>query len=624
MAQSASAAAVPREYKFGVFTLDARTGDLRKHGIPIKLQDLPAQALLALIEHQNELVTREELRRRLWAEDTFVDFEHSISSAINKVRTTLNDSAKHPRYIETVGRQGYRFIYPVTPVFAPVIANAAPTASTTAPPRQAKWMRFWMALAVLVIGVGGFAYWRIRENSHASVRSIAVLPLKNLSSDPEQEFLAEGLTDELITRLASLQGLKVISRTSSMQYEDSKKPLPQIAKELNVDAVVEGSVLRSGGRVRITAELIHAKDDHHIWAQSYERDQRDIFAVQSEVTSAIAESIQLRIAPETRQQLAVMHPIDPQAHEDYLRGKHYWSKRSPEDFNRAIDYFQRAIARDPNYAEAYAGLANTYALIGGYALVAQGPFIEKAREAAQRAVTLDPRLADAHVALAVIAQNYDWDWKRAESEYRRAIELDGNNATAHHWYAEFLSYQGRFHEAFDEIGRAQQLDPLSLIIKADKGATFMFARQYPQAIEQFKEVLAQEPLYGRAHIIEYAYALNGQFDEALRDSEQLRRGNDSRAALAGEGYILARKGDTRAARAILKDLEARNDAGDDPVAVLIVQVALNDKDAAFASLERAYELHSTVISTLKIHPIFDPLRKDPRFPELLKRVGLAE
>jgi TolB-like protein/Tfp pilus assembly protein PilF len=481
-----------------------------------------------------------------------------------------------------------------------------------------------MALAVLVIGVGGFAYWRIRENSHASVRSIAVLPLKNLSSDPEQEFLAEGLTDELITRLASLQGLKVISRTSSMQYKASKKPLPQIAKELNVDAVVEGSVLRSGGRVRITAELIHAKDDHHIWAQSYERDQRDIFAVQSEVTSAIAESIQLKIAPETRQQLAVTHRIDAQAHEDYLRGKHYWSKRSPEDFNRAIDYYQRAIARDPNYAEAYAGLANTYALIGGYALVAQGPFIEKAREAAQRALTLDPRLADAHVALAVIAQNYDWDWKRAESEYRRAIELDGNNATAHHWYGEFLSYQGRFRAAFDEIGRAQQLDPLSLIIKADKGATFMFARQYPQAIEQFKEVLAQEPLYGRAHIIQYAYALNGQFDEALRDSAQLRRANDSRAAEAGEGYILARKGDTKAARAILKDLQEKNDAGDDPIAVLIVQVGLNDKDAAFASLERAYELHSTAISTLKVHPIFDPLRNDPRFTALMKRVGLAD
>jgi TolB-like protein/DNA-binding winged helix-turn-helix (wHTH) protein/Flp pilus assembly protein TadD len=625
LAQSAPVPTAAREYKFGVFTLDARTGDLRKHGIPIKMQVLPAQALLTLIARQGELVTRDELRRRLWANDTFVDFEHSISSAINKVRTALNDSAKHPRYIETVGRQGYRFIYPVTTVLAPTETEIAPVA-VPAPAIQmdAKWVRFWVVLAALVIGVGGLAYWRIQENSHASVRSIAVLPLKNLSSDPEQEFLAEGLTDELITRLASLQGLKVISRTSSMQYKDSKKPLPQIAKELNVDAVVEGSVLRSGGRVRITAELIHAKDDHHIWAQSYERDQRDIFALQNEVTSAIAESIQLKIAPETRQQLAVTHRIDPQAHEDYLRGKHYWSKRSPEDFNRAIDYYQRAIARDPNYAEAYAGLANTYALIGGYSLVAQGPFIEKAREAAKRAVSLDPRLADAHVALAVIAQNYDWDWKRAESEYRRAIELDGNNATAHQWYGEFLSYRGRFREAFDEIGRAEQLDPLSLIIKADKGAIFLFARRYPQAIEIFKEVLAQEPLYGRAHIIQYAYVLNGQFDEALQDSEQLRRANDSRAAQAGQGFILARKGDTRAARAILRDLQAKNDAGDDPIAVLIVQVGLNDKDAAFASLERAYELHSTAISTLKENPIFDSLRNDPRFADLLKRVGLAD
>ena len=620
MAQPVSALS-PQQYRFGVFTLDTRSGELHKHGIPIKLQDRPAQALLALIERQGQLVTRQELRQRLWAEDTFVDFEHSISSAINKARTALNDSAKHPRYVETVGRQGYRFIYPVTPVYEAATEVATPKAGLPAA-TQRKWIRFWAAAMVMAVAIGWFAYRQLHENAHASVRSIAVLPLKNLSSDPEQEFLAEGLTDELITRLASLPGLKVISRTSSMQYKDSKKPLPQIAKELNVDAIVEGSVLRSGGRVRITAEFIHAKDDHHIWAQSYERDQRDIFAVQSEVTSAIAESIQLKIAPATQQRLATARSIDPQAHEDYLRGKHYWSKRSPEDFNRAIDYYQRAIARQPDYAAAYAGLANTYALMGGYSLVAQGPFIEKARAAANQALSLDPRSPDAHVALAVIAQNYDWDWSRAENEYRRAIELDPNNATAHHWYGEFLSYRGRFHEAFEEIGRAEQLDPLSLIIKADKGATFMFARQYPQAIEQFKAVLAQEPLYGRAHIIQYAYVLNGQFDEALRDAEELRRANDSRAAEAGEGYVLARKGDTAAARAILKDLQAKGDPGDDPIALLMVQLALNDKDAAFASLERAYELHSTAIATLKVHPVFDPLRKDPRFTDLLKRVGL--
>jgi TolB-like protein/DNA-binding winged helix-turn-helix (wHTH) protein/Tfp pilus assembly protein PilF len=602
-----------------VFNLDARSGDLRKHGIPIKLQDLPAQALLALIERQGELVTREELRQRLWAEGTFVDFEHSISSAINKVRTALNDSAKHPRYIETVGRQGYRFIYPATPVYSGPATAAPPTAVSIA---NRTWIRFWAAMALVAITVGGFAYWRIRENSHSSVRAIAVLPLKNLSSDPEQEFLAEGLTDELITRLASLPGLKVISRTSSMQYKDSKKPLPQIAKELNVDAIVEGSVLRVDERVRITAELIHATDDHHIWAQSYERDQRDIFAVQSEVTSAIAESIQLKIAPETQQQLAAARTIDPQAHEDYLRGKHYWSKRSPDDFSHAIDYFQRAIAREPNYAAAYAGLANTYALVGGYSLVAQGPFIEKARAAANQAVVIDPKLPDAHVALAVIAQNYDWDWKRAESEYRQAIELDPNNATAHHWYAEFLSFQGRFDEAFTEIAKAEALDPLSLIIKTDKGAIYLFARQYPQAIEQFNSVLAKEPLYGRAHLISLAYVENGQFDEALRDAQRFRKELPSMASESQEGYVYGRKGDLRAARAILKDLERQDDEQNDPLAILTVQIALHEKEAAFVTLERAYQLHSNAITSLKVNPMYDPLRKDPRFAELLKRVGL--
>jgi TolB-like protein/DNA-binding winged helix-turn-helix (wHTH) protein/tetratricopeptide (TPR) repeat protein len=617
----AKAEAFPHGYRFGVFMLDARSGDLRKHGIPIKLQDRPAQALLALIERQGELVTRQEIRQRLWAEDTFVDFEHSISSAINKARAALNDSAKHPRYIETVGRQGYRFIYPVTPVYAAVV----PEPATSQSPQHGlnRWMFFAAAVALVVIAAGGLKYWQVRENAHASVRSIAVLPLKNLSNDPEQEFLAEGLTDELITRLASLQGLKVISWTSSMQYKDSKKPLPQIAKELDVDAVVEGTLLRSGQRVRITAQLIHARDDHHIWAESYERDQRDILAVQNEVTSAIADSIQLQIAPATRQELAVKRPIDPEAHEDYLRGMHFWEKRTMADFHTAIDYFERAIARDPNYAPAYAGMANTYALMGGYSVVAQGPFIEKARQAALRALDLDPRLPDGHVALAVIAQNYDWDWQKAETEYRRAIELDANNATAHQWYAEFLSYQGRFEEALAESAKAETLDPLSLVIQTDRGVVLLYAREYKRSIEQFKIVLAKDPTYPRAHTIQSAYVQTGQFDLALRDAEQFNRELHTRASEAQLGFVLARTGEAHAARAILKDLQRTADAQTDPSAVLSVQLGLNDREGAFASLERAYQLHSNVISTLKVSPMYDPLRRDPRFTELMKRVGLA-
>lgn len=609
----------PQQYRFGVFTLDARSGELQKHGIPIKLQDRPAQALLALIERQGHLVTRQELRQRLWAEDTFVDFEHSISSAINKARTALNDSAKHPRYIETVGRQGYRFIYPVTPVFAP------PPVSIPAVPviTKQKWMRFWAAALAIVVAIGWFAYRQLHETAHSSVRSIAVLPLKNLSSDPQQEFLAEGLTDELITRLASLPGLKVISRTSSMQYKDSKKPLPEIAKELNVDAIVEGSVLRSGGRVRITAEFIHAKDDHHIWAQSYERDQRDVFALQSEVTSAIAASIRLKIAPETKQQLASAGSIDPEAHEDYIRGMHYWGKRTTADFNTAIEYFESAIKRDPHYAAAYAGMANTYALMGGYSFEPQGPYIEKARHAAQRALELDPRSADAHVALAVIAQNYDWDWPKAESEYRRAIQLDPNNATAHQWYAELLSYHGRFEEALAESAKAEALDPLSLVIQTDRAVILLYARQYPRAIEQFKAVLAKDPLYARAHLIQFPYIESGQPDVALRDAERFYKEVRNRATEGQLGYALARKGNLAAARSILKNLQQTADANTDPSAILSVQLGLNDRDGAIASLERAYGLHSNVISTLKVNPMYDPLRGDPRFAELIKRVRLA-
>jgi tetratricopeptide (TPR) repeat protein len=391
-----------------------------------------------------------------------------------------------------------------------------------------------------------------------------------------------------------------------------------------VDAILEGSVQRSGGRIRVTAELIHAVDDHHIWAQSYERDQRDIFEVQNEVTSAIAESIRLKIAPATKEKLAAARPVAPQAHDDYLRGKFYWSKRTVPDFHSAVDYFQRAITREPRYAAAYAGIANTYALVGGYSLTAQGPFIDKARAAANRALEIDPNLADAHVALAVIAQNYDWDWRKAEAEYKRAIELDPNHATAHHWYAEFLSFHGRFEEAFAEIARAEQLDPLSLIIQTDRGAILLYARQYKRAIEQFKSVIAKDAMFPRSHLIQFAYVESGQFDEALRDAEMVRKADDSVSARASVAYVLARKGETRKARALLRDIERRDDPQTDPQAILIIQLGLKDWEGAFDTFERAYDTHSNAMSTLKVNPVYDPLRNDPRFADLMKRVGFTD
>jgi TolB-like protein/DNA-binding winged helix-turn-helix (wHTH) protein/Flp pilus assembly protein TadD len=607
-------------YKFGAFTIDVHAHELRKHGIRMKLQDLPFQVLLALVEKPGELISREELRKRLWADGTFVDFDHGISSAVNKLRATLNDSARTPHYIETAGRRGYRFLYPVKQVTA-AIPDGNPTPA--APAGRRSWVIAAGVLCGILITGLGTLFWQHQLASHsAAIRSIAVLPLKNLSNDPEEEYFSLGLTDELITQLASLPGLRVISSTSTSQYKNSSKPLPVIAKELNVDAVVEGSVMRSGERVRITAQLIEASTDRHIWAESYERDQRDVFALQSEVTSDIAEKITLKIEPQARQRLASARPVDPQAHEEYLRGRFFFAKRSTSDFNTAIAHFEASIARDPEYAPAYAGLADCYGLIAGYSLIPQDQLIPKGRAAAQRALELDPGLAAAHTSMALIAQNYDWDWATAEHEYRRAIELDPNYATAHQWYAEFLSFMGRFEEAEAEIKRAQELDPLSLIIATDHGVILYYARKYDQSIQQLRNVLAKDPDFPHAHMIAAVYVERGMFSQALADASRFPPSEWKSANLT---YIYGRAGQPEKARAEYKKfLDQAKHHNLDPGPSISAALGVGNKEQAFARFQDAYAQHSPSLTSLKVNPIYDPLRSDPRFQDLMRRVGLSQ
>jgi TolB-like protein/DNA-binding winged helix-turn-helix (wHTH) protein/Tfp pilus assembly protein PilF len=611
-------------YQFGPYVVDARACELRKHGYRIKLQERPFQLLLALVERPGELITREELRQRLWPDGTFVDFDHNISSAVNKLRAALNDSARHPHYIETAGRRGYRFLYPVTPVKPPSVSKIpVPPESSLKARRQIVTVAL---LGLLFIGFGVlFLVRRYLAPNKGQIRSIAVLPLKNLSSDPEQEYFSEGLTDELITRLASLQGLRVISSTSTMQYKNSNKPLLIIAKELNVDAVVEGSILRGGGRVRITAQLIEASTDRHIWAESYDRDQRDILTLQNEVTREIAEKIKLNLDPVARGRLSVAHQVDPIAHEEYLRGRHAWSKRTAAGFREAISHFEAAIAHDPAYARAYAGLADCYGLMSGYTLEPQSEYIPKARAAALKALELDPNLAEAHTSLALIAQNYDWDWQTAEREYRRAIELDPNYATAHHWFGECLAFLGRFQEAESEMERARQLDPLSLIIEADHGAILYYARQYDRAIEQFRAVQARDPYFPRAHMIEMAYVQKSMFKEALADAVVNEKTGYSPWTSGVLAIIYGRAGRSADAhREIEKVKRLRRQRNIDPAPLVYAAVGMEDKDAAFSALEQAYLWHSTVLSNLKVDPLYDPLRGDPRFQDLMHRIGLTQ
>ena len=612
-------------YQFAAYTVDVRAFELRKHGVRIKLQERPLQILIMFLERPGEVVTREELRKRLWPDGTFVDFDHGISSAVNKLRTALNDSAAHPRYIETIGRQGYRFIYPVAPRTTTIrVLENRPVLVPPRPSARRRWLVLTVMAALLLATLAAFLAWQRGSGQPKQIRSIAVLPLKNLSSDAEQEYFSEGLTEELIGRLASLRELRVISRTSVMQYKDSTKPTPQIARELGVDAIVEGSVLRSGNRVRIAAQLISAAEDRSLWAASYDRDQRDILALQSEVAREIVDNIDLTVAAKDRERLTAARKVDPEAHEFYLRAQHHWARRNAEDIRTAIALYDKAIERDPTYADAHAGRAQAYALLGGYEMSPQEGYIRKARAAALRALELDSRLSQAHTSLAVIAQNYDWDWQTAEKEYQEAIRLDPNNATAHHWYAEYLGFQGRFDEAFTEIGRAEQLDPKSLIIQTDHAAILIYARQYDRAVALLQAVLQQEPDFPRAHgLLQSTYILQDKPELALAEVQngKMKEYSAWKVALIARAYD--RTGQHRKAEQALAELRKMDrERRADAISLIIACSTGHLKDEAFAWLELAYQQHSNALSSLKVNPIYDPLRSDPRFDDLLQRIGL--
>jgi TolB-like protein/DNA-binding winged helix-turn-helix (wHTH) protein len=466
-------------YKFGVFVVDTRSGELRKGGVRVKLQERPFRLLVALVAKPGHLVTREELRQSLWPEGTFVDFDHNISSSINKLRSALNDSPTHPRYIETVGRRGYRFLADVKPVGpnGAAVEPAPELKAIAAAPSGTRWRvwRPWLAAVgiatVLTVAFTGYRQWtHSRTSSQQATRTmLAVLPFENLTGDPGQEYFGDGLTEEMIAQLGRMdpQHLGVIARTSIMHYKHSQASLEQIAHELSVQYVLEGSIRRDSEKVRIAAQLIQVKDQTHLWAREYDRELKDVLPVQGEIAREIADEIQGSLGhhlPAVSTQQSSLSPPALEAYNLYLKGLYFWNKRTVTGFQEAIGYFQQATEKDRNFARAYAGLADAYALIAGYSGVPQVEYAPKARAAALRALEIDPNLPEAHTALALIVENYDWDWQTAEKEYRRAIELDPNYATAHHWYAEYLMWQGRFSEALVESERARQLDPLSLII----------------------------------------------------------------------------------------------------------------------------------------------------------------
>jgi TolB-like protein/DNA-binding winged helix-turn-helix (wHTH) protein/Flp pilus assembly protein TadD len=630
---------------FGVFELDLRAGELRKRGLRIRLQEQPFQVLAMLVEQPGEVITREQLQKKLWPADTFVDFDHGLNKAINKIRDALNDSAETPRFVETVARRGYRFLAEVkaadsAPVRGPELA-AQPLPVAEAADRRglasnlAKPKHLLPSLAgksaafVLVLLMASLAAWKVHSWRGPSpvIRSLAVLPLESLSNDASQDYFADGMTDELISDLGQISALRVISRTSVMSYKHVRKPLPEIARELDVDAVVEGTVLRSGDRVRITAQLIDASTDKHLWSESYEGEFRDTLALQNEVARAVADQIRVNLNPQEQIALKNVRVVDPAAYESYLKGRYFWNKRTANGLNVALAYFDQAIDEDPKYAQAYSGLADTYALLGDwqYAVMAPKEALPKAKAAATKALELDNTLGEAHNSLAFVLDGFDWDLDSGGKEFRRAIQLNPGYATAHHWYAWHLALLDRYDEALVEMRKAENLDPLSLVINADLAELLILAHSYDESIQQSRKTIEMDPNFALAHNqLAQAYLQKRMTDEAiteLRKAVQLSGGSPTCIANLARAY--AASGKPSEAAKLLSDLMKRSSPNYSYASeIAMIYASLGDTNRAMNWLEKGYDERFN--PGVLLRPGFDPLRSDPRFEDLAHRVGLNQ
>lgn len=573
--------------RFDIFELDLRAGELYKSGRKAKLQEQPFRILAILLERPGQVITREELQERLWPADTFVDFEHSLNKAIQKLRKALGDEADKPRFIETLPRRGYRFVGSVS--------ENLPGA--TGQPGTGKIM-------------------------------LVVLPFDNLSGDPEQEYFSDGLTDEMINQLARVhpERLGIIARTSAMKYKRANKGVDQIGRELGVNYILEGGVRRAGERLRITAQLIQVSDQTHLWAESYERDLSDALALQSEVALAIASEIKIKLTPRQQTRLVNTRPLSPAAYEAYLKGRYSWNKRSEEGFRKAIEWLNQAIEIDPDYALAYAGLADGYIGLAEYSLVPPKEGFPRAREAATKALELDDTLAQAQTSLAAVKEHYDWDFGAAETGYRRALGLDPGYAIAHQWYAEFLSKLGRHEDALAEIKRAQELDPLSLIISGIAGECLLYAGRDDEAIEQIKKTLEIDSNFGWGHgALGHVYLRKRTFGEAIGEYQcAIRLSPNINEYVGALGSAFGHAGKSAEARDLLGGLtEQSKRRYVSWVDIAPIYAGLGDQDQAFLCLQRAYDQHDIKLTRVKVEPMFDTLRSDPRFADLLSRIGFT-
>lgn len=657
-----------RRVRAGLFDVDLGVGELRKNGIRVPLQEQPFRVLSVLLERPGEMVTREQLQERLWPADTFVGFDEGINTAIRKLRQAFGDSADNPRFIETLPRRGYRFIAPVSesprPDAVAALIDRAPVAGREEDahaaggaqedggeiraaeqprPRRRLWFLYLGVGSAVVLLCGLWAVSRlIRRRAPATSAPptrimLAILPFQNLSNDPKQDYFSDGLTEETITDLGELspERMGVIARTSAMAYKNTNKTISQIGRELGVNYILEGSVRREGGRARVSAQLIRVSDQTHLWAESYDRELHDVLDIENELGRAIAQQVQANLSPERRTLLAKTRPVNPEAYDLYLKGRYYWNQRTPEGIKESIDYFEQAARKDPNFALAYAGLADAYNISNILGLYTPKESLPESRRAAEKAIMLDPTLAEAHAALGMEKSHYEFDFAGAEKEFQTALELNPSSAYAHLFYSNcYLMPMGREAEALAENQKAVMLDPLSLPINNFLGMTYMFVGDYEKSYRQFQHTIEIDPTFPLAH--EYFAGLltaMGKYEQAVEENERaevLSGSSPERAAseAAAKIEVLKRGGEKAYWQLIL--VRTLKQYQQDPRSVLASGVSsayaqAGNLDKAFEWLDKAYdERDGQDITLLKYDFSFRNLHQDPRYVAFQRRMGLPE
>jgi TolB-like protein/DNA-binding winged helix-turn-helix (wHTH) protein/Tfp pilus assembly protein PilF len=627
--------------RFDRFELDLRAGELRKNGVKLRIQGQPIQVLAALMNRRGELVTRDELRAQVWPEDTFVDFDHSLHNAIARIREALGDSAGTRRYIETLPRRGYRFIAPVEGIAGdlPVVPEQSQLPERQkeiehgAPAALRSRFRAAAVVTLLTVVVLGFALWLVPTLSHPKsagpvLHSIAVLPLDNLSGDSSQDFFVDGMTEELITDLAKVSALRVTSRTSVMRYKGTKKSLPEIAQELHVDGVVEGSVTRSGNRVRVTAQLLDALKDEHLWAETYDRDLGDILSLQSEVAQAIARQVRAQVTPEQEARLRVAaRPVNPEAFEAYLRGRYYLTTEFSrgQELQKARGYFEQAIAKDPNFALAYSGLADSYVYLAFFRQLPPEVAYRSAKEAVHKALELDDSIGEAHDTLAMLSWRYDWDLPSAEREFDQAIALAPSYSCAHEDHSEYLGMYGRRAEALAELKKSIEMDPTPSSALTEAG-TYYQLRDYEGLVEARRRGVTSNPGEWLEHYyLGIGYEGTGKRLEAISEYQQaIEISGGDQDATAALAHAYAGIGKKSEAVRILHGLQQRSTrAYVSPYLIATIYAGLGEKDKAFEFLEKAYAERSLDLTWhWKADARIDNLREDPRFQVFSRRLAV--